>query len=250
MTTSVPVGSASPALLPRYAESLPARILGVIHSPRATLARVAAAPRWMAVLALTFIVSLVTSTALLETDVGRLALIDQWERTAVAFGQNLEDEQYAAIVRASRNGAAYAVISSFASAPLLAIGVSALLFAVFTGVLKGRASYRQVLAIVAHAGVILALRQVVATPINYARETLTSPTTLNLFVTMLDEASPPARFLGVLDLFVVWWIIVLAIGMSILYGRSARTLASIFLGAYVALALMLAIVMAVTGATA
>lgn len=250
MTTSVPAGAASPALLPRNAESLPARILGVIHSPRMTLGAVAEPPRWMTVLALTFIVSLVSSAALLETDVGRLALIDQWERTAVAFGQNLEDAQYEAIVRASRNGAAYAVISSVASGPVLALGVSILIFAVFTGVLKGRASYRQVLAIVAHAGVILALRQVIAAPINYARETLASPTTLNLFFSMLDEATPLARFLGVIDLFVVWWIIVLAIGVSVLYRRPARPLALTFIGTYVALAVVLAIAMAVTGGTA
>ena len=42
---------------------------------------------------------------------------------------------------------------------------------------------------------------------------------------MLDEASPVARFLGVVDLFVVWWIVVLAIGMSVLYRRPTRSLA-------------------------
>jgi type IV secretory pathway VirB6-like protein len=207
-------------------------------------------PRWIAVLALTFLVSLATNAALFETDVGRLALIDQWERTAVAFGQNLEDAQYEAIVRASRNGTAYAVISSVASGPILTLGVSTLLVAVFTGVLKGRASYRQVLAIVAHAGVILTLRQVIAAPLNYSRETLASPTTLNLFFGTLDEASPLARFLGVIDVFVVWWIVLLAIGMSVLYRRPARPLALTFIGVYIALAVVLAIAMAVTGGTA
>jgi type IV secretory pathway VirB6-like protein len=225
-------------------------MFGVIRSPRMAFTAAAEPPRWIAVLALTFLVSLATNAALFETDVGRLALIDQWERTAVAFGQNLEDAQYEAIVRASRNGTAYAVISSVASGPILTLGVSTLLVAVFTGVLKGRASYRQVLAIVAHAGVILTLRQVIAAPLNYSRETLASPTTLNLFFGTLDEASPLARFLGVIDVFVVWWIVLLAIGMSVLYRRPARPLALTFIGVYIALAVVLAIAMAVTGGTA
>ena len=250
MTTSVPAESASPALSHRDTDSLPARAMGVLRSPRATLEAVAAKPRWKGVLAFTFIVSAVSSALLLGTEVGQLALLDQWERTAIAFGQPVNDAQYAAMVEASRNGGiAYAVASSLASGPLVACVLAAVLFAVFR---RGSAgvSYQQVLAVVAHAGVILAVRQVIAAPVNYARETLASPTTATLFVTMLDEASPVARFFGVIDLFVLWWIGVLAVGMSVLFRRPARPLAIIFVGAYITLALILAIVMAVTGGTA
>jgi hypothetical protein len=107
-----------------------------------------------------------------------------------------------------------------------------------------------VLAVVAHAGVILALRQVVAAPMAYASETLASPITLGIFFRMLDEASPLARFFGIIDLFVVWWVFVLAIGMSVLYQRPARRLAGVFVGAYVTIALVLTAVMAATGGTA
>ena len=250
MTTSAPVGSAArPERFHRVVDSLPDRILGVIRAPRLTLHAVAENPQWVDVLAVTFIVSALTGAALLWTDVGRLALLDQWERTAVAFGQHLDEAQYAAIVEASRNGAAYATASAFANGPLLVFGLSALLLATFTATLDRRVSYRQVLAIVAHASVILVVRQVIVTPVNYARETLASPTTLNLFFTSLDEASPLARFLGVVDLFVVWWLIVLAVGVSILYRRPVRTLGLTFVGVYVGLALTVAVIMAVTGGT-
>ena len=104
--------------------------------------------------------------------------------------------------------------------------------------------------VVSYAGVILALRQVIATPVDYVRESIASPTTLVQFFAMLDEASPLARFLGVIDLFVVWWIVVLAIGVSVLYQRPTRRLALAFTGAYVALALLAALAMAVSGGTA
>jgi hypothetical protein len=225
-------------------------VIGVIRSPRATLEAVAVEPRWGGMLAFAFTVATISSVLLLSTEVGQLALVDQWERTAVAFGQPIDDAQYAAMVEASRTGGiAYAVVSSLLSGPVLAAALAALFYVVFRRAAAG-VSYRQVLAVVAHAGVILAARQVIAAPVDYARETLASPTTAALFFTMLDEASPVARFFGVIDLFVLWWIGVLAIGMSVLYRRPARTLAIVFVGAYVTLALILAIVMAVTGGTA
>jgi hypothetical protein len=116
--------------------------------------------------------------------------------------------------------------------------------------LRGAASYAQVVAVVAHAGVILALRHVLATPLDYVRETLASPTTLNVFLTMLDEASPLARFFGMIDLFVVWWVSALALGMAVLYRRPAWRLAVGFIGAYVLAAALLALVMALAGGTA
>jgi hypothetical protein len=110
--------------------------------------------------------------------------------------------------------------------------------------------FRQVLAIVAHAGVILMLRQVIAAPAAYMRETLASPMTLGLFFTMLDETSPLARFASIVDLFLLWWVVVLAIGMSVLYRKPARRLALAFMGVYVVLAGVLTIAMALTGGTA
>src|SRR6185436_7293234 len=180
---------------------------------------------------------------------GRVALVDQWERTASAFGQNIDDRQYAALEDASAHGPAYAAIGAFASGPLLTCGVAALLLVVFNGALGGSATYWQILAIVAHAGVILALRQLVAAPVNYARETLASPMTMTVFFPMLDEASPIARFFGIIDLFVVWWLAVLATGLSVLYRRPARRLFIGLAGTYVMLALLLVIAMAITGGT-
>ncbi len=247
--TTLSAGPANPAMFDPHFDSLAARVFGVIRSPRATLAAVASAPRWAGVMVLTFLISSASSAALLQTEVGRLALVDQWERTAAAFGQNVDDRQYAALEDASANGPAYAALSSFVSGPVLTFALAGLLLAVFNAALGGAATYWQVLAIAAHAGVILALRQVIAAPLNYVRETLSSPMTMNVFFSMLDEASPLARFFGIIDLFVVWWLAVLAIGLSVLYGRPARRLLLGLVGAYIALAVLLVIVMALTGGT-
>ncbi len=231
--------------------SLPARAYGVIRRPRATFATIVAAPAWASILIATTLVTFVCSAGFLRTGVGRQALVDQWERTALAFGQSVDDAQYARMEDMSAaGGLVYATVVALSGGPVLAVTLAAMLFLVLNRTTGHRASYVQVLAVVCYAGVILALRQLIATPLDYVRESLASPTTLVQFFTMLDEASPVARFLGVIDFLVVWWIAVLAVGMSVLYHRSARRLTLVFTGAYVALALLAAIAMAVSGGTA
>jgi hypothetical protein len=235
--------------------SLAARVYGVIRRPRVTFSTVVQRPSWVPVLTATTAVMFLCGIAFLRTDVGQQALVDQWERTSTAFGQTVDDEGYAQMEQTARSGAFevfYAATTALASGPALAVVVSALLFVLLKrGDRPGsRPSFVQVLAVASYASVILALRQVVATPIDYLRESIASPTTLVQFFSMLDEASPLARFLGIMDLFVIWWIVVLAVGVSVVYQRSTRSLALVFTGAYVVLALLAALAMAVSGGTA
>ena len=96
---------------------------------------------------------------------------------------------------------------------------------------------------VVHAGVILALGRLVAAPLVYARETTASATTLGSWFPGFDEASPIARFLGAIDLFTVWWAVVLGIGLAILSGRRARNVAVGLVSLYVGVALIAAAAM-------
>lgn len=202
----------------------------------------------MAVMLLTFLVTAACGVAFMQTGVGQQALVDRWERTALAFGREVPDERYADLVAMSEHGAVYALITALAGGPVLSCAVAGMIFGVYSR-LRAAIRYTQVLGIVAHAGVILALQQLVAAPFNYARETLASPTTLSQLFPIFDEVSPAARFLGAIDVFVVWWVIVLAIGVALLYRRSARSIIVAFMGAYIAFAAVLAIAMAVAGGT-
>lgn len=229
--------------------SLAARMYGVIRRPRATFAAILLTPSWLPVLVATTAITFLCGIAFLRTDVGRQALVDQWERTATAFGQSVDDAAYARMEETAASGSAemlYAGATALGYGPALVFAASGLLFLS----LKPRRPFVDVLTVASYSAVILALRQVIATPVDYVRESIASPTTLMQFFTMLDEASPAARFLGVIDLFVVWWIVVLAVGASVLYRRSTRSLALALTGAYVALALLAALAMAVSGGTA
>lgn len=233
--------------------SLAARMYGVIRHPRATFAAVLPTSSWAPVLVATTTITFVCAIGFLATGVGRQALVDQWERTATAFGRQVDDAAYAQMEERADSGsvgALYAAATALASGPLLALAVSSVLFIALNRGTNRRASFRELLTVVSYAGVILVLRQVIATPIDYVRESIASPTTLIQIFSMFDEASPIARFLAVIDLFVIWWIVVLAIGVSLLYRRPARSLALAFAGTYVVLALLAALAMAVSGGTA
>jgi hypothetical protein len=224
--------------------NLLARMTGIVIRPRRAFAAVVARPGAAGVLAMLTAVSFAASAGFIATDVGRIALIDQWERTALAFGQRVDDARYAEMRELARYRVPYAAATAVARGPVAAVAIAAVLYVVFA-LRGGRATFGQVLAVVAYSGVILTLRDVVAAPVNYVRESLASPVSLVQFFGMVDEASPLARLFAMFDLFMLWWIVVLAIGLAVLYRAQARTIAATLLAAYVGVVATLAGIMAV-----
>jgi len=104
------------------------------------------------------------------------------------------------------------------------------------------ATFKQVYAVVAHSGVVIAVQQLFTLPLDYVRETLSSPTNLAVFLPFLDENSFPARLLGSIDLFVIWWSINLAIGLGVLYRKRTGPIATTLLVIYVTIGLVIAAV--------
>jgi hypothetical protein len=222
------------------------RLVGIIRRPRATFLAVAAAPRWLGPLMALFLINAGVNAAFLSTAVGEQALVDQWERTALAFGQEVDDARYAEFRDLSRRGATYGALIQLARGPVAAVVLAGVLLVAFG---RQNASYRQVLAVVVYSTVILTVRELVSTPINYARESMASPTTLIQLVPVSNASSPVARVFGLLDLFVAWWLAVLAIGLSVIYARRAWTIAAALYGVYAGVAVGLAVTMAVLGGT-
>lgn len=231
---------------------LAARVAGIVRAPRVTVAELCGAPNppWLDVLGVSTLVTFATLAVLLETTVGQTALLDQWERTVTAFGRPMNDALYARLQELSSHGVLYSAGVAILTGPVLAIAMTALIVVMLRTTGQRQVRVSTVLSLVSHASVLLALKQLIATPVNYLSETLTSPTTLVQLMAGLDETSPLARFLGVIDVFVIWWAVVLAIGVAFMAHRRVRPLALTFTGVYLAIALLLAFVMALTGGTA
>jgi len=219
------------------------RFVGILVSPRETFEAVAAHPKWLGMLAVTTLTVAILVGGFLMTAVGQQAWLDQTEAQAAAFGNPMNDEQYERMQRMMPFAGYLAVAQFVIMVPLVTVALAGLAFGIFGAILGGDASFRQVYAVVVHAGVIGVVQQVFAVPLNYLRESLSSPTNLSVFVPMLPEGSFVTRLLGTVDLFIVWWTIVLAIGLATLYRRRTQPILGWFLATYGVIALTIAAIM-------
>jgi hypothetical protein len=220
---------------------------GVLVRPRRAFDRVVANPQWTGLLALSTVLALVAAAWVMSTTVGQQALVDQWERTAAALGHEVDDAGYSQLEGWSRYGALYGLATTLLTGPALAFGVAGLLHLAF-----GRSRpWTAAMAVAAHAGVVLTLRQIVAAALTYGRETTASTLSLGaLMFPGLDAASSAARMLGFIDVFVLWWVVLLAIGAGRLYRRRVRSTALAFVGVYVVLAVLVTAAFTVAAGTA
>ncbi len=231
----------SPAPTASAPAGLASRLIGVLFSPAQAYASVAAHPRVLGALAVVVLIVGLTQGAFLATTVGQEALLDQQVRTLESFGVTITDEMYTRM-EASLSRAPYTTAASQAVfLPLTAAIVAGLLMGLFSLLMGGTATFKQVYAIVAHSGVLIAVQSIFSMPLSYARGAFAGAN-LAVFVPMLEENSVVVRFLGAIDLFVIWWVVNLAIGIGVLYRRRAGGIGTGLVGVYVLLALILAVV--------
>ena len=244
-----PANLAGPGSAAAVSKSLPERIVGVIFSPRATYAAVAAQPRWLGVLLFIMLVGSGGLYIFLSTDVGKNAMIDQQIETMRSFGVQMNDQAISRMEAGADRGKYFGPIFQAITLPLMALLVAGLAFAVFNAVMGGDGTFKQVYAVVVHSGLILTVSQLFGLPLAYARERMTSATNLAVFAPFLDESSFASRVLGSVDLFLIWWAISLAIGLGVLYRRRTGPIATTLIVIYVAIGVVIAAIKtAVSGA--
>ena len=227
-------------------KSLPARMAGVLLSPRVTYADIAARPRVLG--ALTFVLAvIVTATfVFLSSEVGQQASLDNQVRQMESFGRTVSDAQYQQMERMAPLARYFAAGFQLVLTPIMALIVAGVAFAVFNAVLGGDATFKQVYAAVVHSGAVLAVQALFGLPLAYARESLAGATNLGVFFPFLDDNTFAARLLGSIDLFLIWWIVSLAIGLSVLYRRRTGPVATTMLVVYVAIGLVIAAIKTAT----
>jgi len=234
-STAGPPPTAAPA-----AQSLPARIVGVLLAPRATYAGVAARPRVLGMLLFILVFGALGIFVFLSTDVGKNAMLDNQVEQMKAFGVNVTQPMIDRLEQGADRQRYFAVVGQAVTLPLIALVISGIAFAVFNAIMGGDSSFKQVFAIVVHSGVVLSFSQLLTLPLSYAREKMSSATNLAVFAPFLDDNSFVARALGAVDLVVVWWVISLAIGLGVLYKRRTQPIATTLLIVYVVIGLVIA----------
>jgi len=230
----------APAVSGTAGKSFSARILGVIFTPRAAYADVAARPAWLGAMLVVLAVTGGSTFAFLSTEIGQNAMLDQQRQTMESYGIKLNEQALRRMEEGAPRAPYFGAIGQAVFLPVAALAIAGITLAVFNAVLGGDAKFKQVFAVVVHSGVILALGALFVLPLDYARETLASPTTLSVFLPFLEENSFLARFLGSIDLVRVWWFVSLSIGLAVLYRKRTGPIAVTMLVVYAVIALVVA----------
>jgi hypothetical protein len=219
-------------------KNIAARFIGVITSPRSTYEAIVAHPRWLGMLALAAVAMAVLYGGFLLTQTGQDAWLD------AATNSPLTGRASAQQVQAMEKVAPYVGYLTMAymlvAMPIFLVIVAGILFAVFNAALGGTATFKQTFSVVVHAMPIGLLSLLFTVPLNFARGTMTSATNLAVLLPMLPEGSFGARLLGAIDIFLIWQIVVLSIGLSVLYRRKTRPIAITLLGIYAVIAIVIA----------
>ena len=235
-------------LTPTPGLSLWARIWGILTSPRETFADVVARPRWFGMMAVAILVTTVSMGGFLMTSVGQQAYLDNQVRATERFGGQVSEAQYAMMEKMAKYVAPITVVFVAVFTPLMWTILAGILFAVFNAAMGGDSSFKQMFAVVAYSSAVGIVQQLFVTPLNYVRETMSSATNLAVFLPMLDESSFLARLLGMVDLFLIWWVIVLSIGLGVLYRRKTGPIAIGLFAVYGVIAVIVAALFGRAGA--
>jgi hypothetical protein len=214
-----------------------ARAIGIVFSPGETFAEVVRNPRPAGILLLVCIVIALATGLPQFTQRGRQMSLDMQVSNMEKFtGQAVTPEVYAQMEQRASFGAYIAMGSIFVALPVITLFFTALYWAVFNTILGGTASFKQVLGLLAHSQVIGALGAAVSAPVQYFQDvqTATGPFNLGALLPMLEPGSFPANFLGAISFFMLWQLVVSAIGLAVLYRRRATTIAVSLIVLYIA----------------
>jgi len=234
-----------PDSVPGKTPGLVARIFGVLMSPRETFAAVVAKPRWLGVLLVTTVISSAGYYMILSSPDMQDAIVDQQITAMESRGQKVSDDQVANIERFIGYLPVGYGVGIFILGPLVGAAMAGIVTGIFTTLMGGNGTFRQVFAVMTHAGFIPAISSlfiagmlaVGAKPIGVRPP----GANLGVFLPMLEEKSFLAVMFRSIDMFLLWWMVVLAIGLGVLYKRRTGPIATTFIGLYVVIAVLIAV---------
>jgi hypothetical protein len=222
-------------------KGLVSRFIGIITAPKDTFAAVVPVPKWLGMMVTTTLLVAFFTALPLTTEAGRQAAIDMNVQQMQSFGVQVSDQMYDAMQKGAGRMPYTTAIGVIVVTPIFAVIVAGILFAVFNAALGGEASFKQEFANLAHAGVISAISAVFSGIVNYFRNGMGSVANLGALLPMLPEKSFLAGFLGAVDVFMIWYVIVLAIGLAVLYRRRTQPIAISLLSVYAVIAVVIAV---------
>ena len=232
MTESVAAESAAPQ------PGLFARAIGIITSPKATFEAVVRSPKTIGVLALVAFLAGAPQSAINLTEKGRQAAVDFNVQQMEKFGVTVTDQMYDSIVARQKYAVYTSFVGTFIGMPIFLLLLSGIFWVVFNAIMGGTAEFKQVMAVGAHSMVISGVGAIFTGIINFTRGSIsTSVANLGTLLPMLPERSFMANIAASIDLFTIWWVLALSIGLGVLYKRKTSGVATGLFAIYAVIAI-------------
>lgn len=218
---------------PSAGSTLAARISATFASPSRLADAIRERPRWLDVLLLSTAVAM-AAAAMLPAETFLEAVRDPVSRRGTPVDITSPPGE---VVRWGRY---LAMLSALVGHPLVAFALAGVLTLAFTVVPRGRNSFVEHLALASHALLIPALGSVVGLAFRYVSGA-EAHVSLALLTPFLAPGSMARELLALISPFTLWMLVVVAIGVARLDTRRTVTAtASVLVGGYLALALILA----------
>ena len=189
--------------------------MGIYFSPRKTFEYLRGKPKWLVPFILICLVALVSN--FLARDIAIKERIE-----SVQMSERLTEEQkdqYLEQIEASTSGwQAYIQWVATPIVILIILAAVAGLFLFFGNLLfGGQASFRQMLSVYTHSGLVSVPAAIIKVPIMLAQGTTKVQTSLAVVLSADAEGTFLFRLLSKFDLFSIWEVILLIIGVSVVY---------------------------------
>ena len=196
------------------------RMIRVFYVPRETFEAVAAsrtAIDWVAPAAVSAIVALVAAVAImpLAMEEGAKAIQEQMQ------GQELSDEQREMMEKMAGPGQAIGLVMAPVGS-FVVLFISALLLLGAGRIAGADVGYSGMLTVSAYSSLVQALKGIIVTPLMLSKKSMEVHTGLGLLLPTEMMNSFTGRFLAGIEIFTVWQVVIVAVGISALGNVDTR----------------------------
>jgi len=217
----------------------PARLAGIFTAPSRVFEELRRRPTWLAALLAVTLVTAGLNALVLWSETGEKVVRQQFQEAVEKTGREVPPETVDTQIAAYRYIGPASVIVVF---PILTLALSGLVYLIFGIVLGGEGTFRQTFSAYSHSCLIGIPGAAVATGMIFLKGNAKSSTAVTAFLPFLEEDSFVYRFCQGLDLFVIWQLVVLSIGMGIIGRMGTRKSATAIFSVYLAIWLLITVV--------
>jgi len=213
------------------------KILNIFFEPRKVFESLKTKPTWLVSFIIIVLISVVsmylTYPFIMSDTIAKIRanekIPDEQKETIVAQLQETTSPQLRGVV--------FSVIFIL----LILLIISGLLFFTFNVMLGGDSSFKRVLSVFSYSALVNIPAAIVKIPLIFTKKTVEIQTSLALFLSPDSKETFIYRFLSFFDIFYIWMIILVSLGLSVMYNFTIKKSTSTVFILWICLALVVSV---------